>query len=145
MPGSLVVARFSECKRHIAVLDHMLDLPPHCASPCQLTHQRASTPIYFERRNSHLLVKLKSIMKYTTNTGQNTGTLNTSNHVARNPSNIARVLECQNLNSGNRRMKGRNSSSCFVGSACSPSSIPSSWDSEGSIFGCRKARNWFRW
>lgn len=92
----------------------------------------------------HILVKLNRIMKYTTNTGQNTGTLNISNQVARKPSTIARVLECQNLNSGNRRIKGRNSSSCFVGREFWPSSRPSSWEREGSNLGWRKARNWLR-
>jgi len=52
----------------------------------------------------------------TTNTGQNTGMLKTPNHEHMKEREIALVLECQNLNSGNRLMKGRNSSSCFVGS-----------------------------
>ncbi len=83
-------------------------------------------------------------MKYTTNTGQNTGTLNTENHVHAKLIAMALVAECQNLNSGSRRMKGRNSSSCFVGKLLWPSSRPSSWASDGSNLGWRKARKRFR-
>lgn len=83
-------------------------------------------------------------MKYTTNTGQKTGTLNIENQVHTKLIPIARVAECQNLNSGKRRINGRNSSSCFVGKVPSPSSSPSSWVREGSNLGCRKARKRFR-
>jgi len=65
-----------------------------------------------------------------------------SNIVATMLSAIARVALCQNLNSGNRRMNGLNSSSCFVGKAdCPPPSISSSCSSDGSNFGVKKARN----
>lgn len=93
-----------------------------------------------------LLVNENSIRKYTTSTGQKTGTLNIENHVQKKLMAIALVAECQNLNSGSRLMKGRNSSSFFVGSEepVSPSSRPSSWVREGSILGWRKARKRFR-
>ena len=59
---------------------------------------------------------------------------------------IALVAEYQNLNSGRRRMNGRNSSSCFVGSPpADPSSISLSTASLlGSNLGCRKARKRLR-
>ena len=62
------------------------------------------------------------------------------------PMVIALVAEYQNLNSGNRRMKGLNSSSCLVGSPpADPSSISLSMTSfEGSNLGWRKARKRFR-
>jgi hypothetical protein len=63
------------------------------------------------------------------------------------PMVMAWVAECQNLNSGRRRMKGRNSSSFLVGrlgDPASPSSRPSSWVREGSNLGVRKARKRFR-
>jgi hypothetical protein len=92
------------------------------------------------------LVKKKRINQYMTRTGQNTGISNIRNQVQINPIRIARVAECQNLNSGSRRIKGRNSSSCFVGRAdpASPSSKPSSCVRDGSNFGCKKARKRLR-
>lgn len=62
------------------------------------------------------------------------------------PIAIALVAEYQNLNSGNLRMKGLNSSSCFVGRPpADPSSISLSMTSfEGSNLGCRKARKRLR-
>jgi len=91
---------------------------------------------------SFCLIKIRGNVQMT-NTGQNTGTLNTLHQEQKNAMAIALVLECQNLNSGNRLMNGRNSSSCFVGSVgceASPSSIPSSWVRDGSNLGWRKAR-----
>jgi hypothetical protein len=87
------------------------------------------------------------MIQYTTRTGQNTGTLNTSNQVHRKPMATALVALYQNLNSGRRRIKGRNSSSRVVGRGErweSPSSRPSSWVREGSNLGWRKARKRFR-
>ena len=128
MPTSLVVSRLAESERYVAVFDHVLNLSSHYTIGASV-----DLPLFtcatLAMDWCYLLVKLKSIMKYTTNTGQNTGTLNTPNHVQTNAMAIALVLECQNLNSGNLLMKGRNSSSCFVGSVgCeeSPSSRPSS-------------------
>jgi hypothetical protein len=94
----------------------------------------------------HSLVSENRINQYTTSTGQKTGMLKISNHVHRKPIAIALVALCQNLNSGSRRINGRNSSSCFVGSEdpASPSSSPSSCVSEGSNFGCRNARKRLR-
>lgn len=67
------------------------------------------------------------------------------NHVQKKPIVIALVAECQNLNSGRRLMKGRNSSSCFVGRELGPpDSSSSSCSSEGSNLGVRKARKRLR-
>ncbi len=81
--------------------------------------------------------------QYMTSTGQKTGTLKTSNQLHANEMTTARVAECQNLNSGRRRMNGRNSSSRLVGRVpMAPSSISlSSASLDGSNLGCRKARN----
>lgn len=80
--------------------------------------------------------------QYITRTGQNTGTLKTSNQLQKKPITMTRVAECQNLNSGRRRMNGRNSSSDLVGSdPTAPSSISLSMASlDGSNLGCKKAR-----
>ena len=103
------------------------------------------SPMMASKENIHLLVSANRMIQYTTNTGQNTGTLKTSNHEHRNPMAMALVAACQNLNSGSRRMKGRNSSSCFVGNEdCPPSSMDSSWLRDGSNLGCRKARKRLR-
>lgn len=94
-----------------------------------------------------VLVKKNKINQYITNTGQNTGISKTLNHEHTNEIAIARVAECQNLNSGRRRMNGRNSSSCLMGRdelPASPSSRPSSWVREGSNLGERKARKRLR-
>ena len=94
-----------------------------------------------------LLVNVNRIIQYTTNTGQNTGTLNSSDHVHAKAMVIARVALCQNLNSGKRRMNGRNSSSRVVGRGDfmeSPSSRPSSCEREGSNLGWRNARKRLR-
>ena len=56
------------------------------------------------------IVIQKSVMKYITRIGQNTGMLNSSKNVQKNAMAVALVAEYQNLNSGRRRMKGRNSS-----------------------------------
>ena len=66
------------------------------------------------------MVMQKRVMKYITKIGQNTGTLKSSKKVQQNAMTVALVAEYQNLNSGSRRMNGRNSSFCLVGS-----SIPS--------------------
>lgn len=94
------------------------------------------------RSFEYSLVKKKRINQYITRTGQNTGTLKISNQLQKNAMTMTLVAECQNLNSGRRRMKGRNSSSCFVGSdPTAPSSISVSMASlEGSNLGCKNAR-----
>lgn len=90
----------------------------------------------------YLLVKKKRMNQYITRTGQNTGTLNISNQLQKNAMRMTLVADSQNLNSGRRRIKGRNSSSCFVGSEpTAPSSISLSRASlEGSNLGCKNAR-----
>jgi hypothetical protein len=93
----------------------------------------------------HVLVKTNRINQYTTSTGQKTGRLNTSLQEQQNAIAIAFVAAYQNLNSGSRRTKGRNSSSFFVGSVeGAPSSISVSVSREGSNFGVRKARKRLR-
>lgn len=52
-----------------------------------------------------------------TSMGQNTGTLKTSKNVQNNPIVVDFVMAYQNLNSGNRRINGRNSSLLLVGSS----------------------------
>ena len=69
----------------------------------------------------------KSVMKYMTRIGQNTGMLKNSKKVQKKAMSVAFVAEYQNLNSGSRRMNGRNSSFCLVGSA-SPSSADDIWN-----------------
>lgn len=56
-------------------------------------------------------------MKYITKIGQNTGILKQSKNVQINPITVLLVTEYQNLNSGNLRMKGLNSSFAFVGNS----------------------------
>ena len=59
-------------------------------------------------------------MKYITSIGQNTGILKKSNIVQIKPITVDLHTEYQNLNSGNRRMNGLNSSFDLVGN-CGPS------------------------
>lgn len=84
--------------------------------------------------------------QYMTRTGQKTGTLKISNQLQKKLMTMALVAQYQNLNSGRRRMKGLNSSSCFVGSVpTDPSSISLSIASfEGSNLGWRNARKRLR-
>ena len=63
------------------------------------------------------IVMQKSVMKYMTRMGQKTGMLKKSKKVHTKAMTVALVAEYQNLNSGNRRMNGRNSSFCLVGSS----------------------------
>ena len=55
------------------------------------------------------------MIKYMTRMGQKTGTLNTSKKVHPTAMTVDLETEYQNLNSGSRRMKGRNSSDTLVG------------------------------
>ena len=115
------------------------------------------------------MVMQNSVMKYITRIGQKTGMLKNSKKVQKKAMRVALVAEYQNLNSGRRRMKGRNSSDCFVGSWRPSSavvggkrsfgikasyrvvkkslSVPSSASysaNAGSILGVRKARRRFK-
>uniref|UniRef100_A0A1L8D7Y5 Uncharacterized protein n=1 Tax=Nyssomyia neivai TaxID=330878 RepID=A0A1L8D7Y5_9DIPT len=63
------------------------------------------------------IVMQKSVMKYMTRIGQKTGTLNTSKNVQMIPMTVLLATAYQNLNSGRRRMKGRNSSLVCVGNS----------------------------
>lgn len=90
------------------------------------------------------MVMTKRMIQYITRTGQKTGILKISNQAQKNPIAMARVALCQNLNSGNRRMKGRNSSSAFVGKADGPPFSISSSSTEGSNLGVKKARKRLR-
>ena len=91
------------------------------------------------------MVIQKSVMKYMTNIGQNTGILKSSKKVQPKAITVALVAEYQNLNSGKRLMKGLNSSFCFVGSSNPSSSSASSWAMAGSILGVKKAKRRLRW
>lgn len=68
-------------------------------------------------RICRFIVMQKSVMKYMTRMGQNTGTLKTSKNVHISAIEVDFVIAYQNLNSGNLRMNGRNSSLLLVGSA----------------------------
>lgn len=63
-----------------------------------------------------------SVMKYMTKIGQKTGMLKQSKKVQTVAITVDLVTEYQNLNSGSRRMNGRNSSFALVGSSGPPSS-----------------------
>ena len=78
---------------------------------------------------SHRYTHGKELKGFRPSTGQKTGTLKISHQQQKNAIAIALVAECQNLNSGNRLMNGRNSSSCFVGRVGSFEEAPSSSDS----------------
>ena len=64
------------------------------------------------------IVRTKSAMKYRRRIGQKTGMLKTLKKVMKKAMQKALVKEYQNLNSGNLRINGRNSSSRDVGSVC---------------------------
>lgn len=89
------------------------------------------------------MVIRKSVMKYMTRMGQNTGTLKTWKNVQNRAISVDFVTLYQNLNSGNLRINGLNSSFAFVGRD-GPSSSSSSCPKAGSILGVRKARNKLR-
>ena len=57
------------------------------------------------------------MMKYITSIGQKTGTLKNSKKVHTNAMKVDLVTEYQNLNSGKRRINGRNSSLTLVGNS----------------------------
>lgn len=59
-----------------------------------------------------------------TNIGQNTGILKASMNVQQKATNVLLVTESQNLNSGNLRINGLNSSVALVGKAGPLSSSP---------------------
>lgn len=62
-------------------------------------------------------------MKYMTKIGQNTGTLKQSNIVQNSPIRVDLTIPNQNLNSGRRLMKGRNSCVDLVGRSKPSSTI----------------------
>lgn len=63
------------------------------------------------------MVIQKRVMKYMTRIGQKTGMLKQSKNVQITANTVDFVTEYQNLNSGSRRMNGRNSSFALVGSS----------------------------
>lgn len=88
---------------------------------------RSSTPYNARRDTPRTLICLfivmqNSVMKYMTRMGQNTGMLQKSNMVHTMAITVDLHTEYQNLNSGSRRMNGRNSSLDRVGSS-GPSSV----------------------
>lgn len=78
--------------------------------------------VYALTRICRFIVMQNSVMKYSTRIGQNTGMLNMSKHVHSMPMQVLLLTAYQNLNSGRRRMNGRNSSLERVGSSGPPSS-----------------------
>lgn len=58
-----------------------------------------------------------NVMKYITNIGQNTGMLNISKNVQTSAITVLFEIAYQNLNSGKRRINGRNSSFDLVGNS----------------------------
>lgn len=64
------------------------------------------------------------VIKYITNIGQNTGILKASMNVQQKAISVLLVTESQNLNSGNLRINGLNSSVALVGKAGPLSSSP---------------------
>lgn len=64
-----------------------------------------------------------NVIKYITNIGQNTGMLNTSKKVQIIAMTVLLEIAYQNLNSGNLRMNGRNSSFDLVGNSGPCSSV----------------------
>ena len=88
------------------------------------------------------------VMKYITRMGQKTGMLKNSKNVQVNAMTVALVAEYQNLNSGNRLMKGLNSSLCLVGNSIPSSSSFSAASNSaiaGSILGVKNASSRFKW
>ena len=79
-----VVSRFSNREWNVAVFDHVLDLSPHCK-------EFVSVLCRLSVGSRNLLVKEKRMMKYTTSTGQKTGTSNTLNQVQKKAMAVALV------------------------------------------------------
>ena len=90
------------------------------------------------------IVMQNRVMKYITKIGQKTGMLKNSKKEHTKAIVVALVAEYQNLNSGSRLMKGRNSSFCEVGRP-GPSSSASNSAMAGSILGVRNASRRFKW
>lgn len=61
------------------------------------------------------MVRQNNTIKYSNKIGQKTGISKASKKVVKNANKVDLTTAHQHLNSGNRRMKGRNSSSCLVG------------------------------
>ena len=109
--------------------------PPRCAAPLTLPtfqaarrHPSALYCVFPNENGTYLylimclicrfIVRTKSAMKYRRRIGQKTGMLKTLKKVMKKAMQKALVKEYQNLNSGNLRINGRNSSSRDVGSVC---------------------------
>ena len=101
------ITRLAEGERDVAVLDHVLDLAAHGEG--EEDDEIDDLWRFVQREPS------KGTRMARTRTGQKTGTSKMLNQVQVKAMAMARVLLCQNLNSGSRRMKGRNSSSFLVG------------------------------
>ena len=93
--------RLSECEGYVAISDHVLKERQRLGNNLQ---SPVATLICL------FMVMQKSVMKYITKMGQNTGMLKNSKKEHRKAIAVALVAEYQNLNSGSRRMKGLNSS-----------------------------------
>ena len=89
------------------------------------------------------MVRKNRTKKYMTRIGQKTGTSKISKKVQIMAIKVDLATEIQNLNSGNRLMKGRNSSLDFWGRLGISSSSLSKFRA-GSILGVKNARKRFR-
>ena len=85
-----------------------------------------------------LMVNAKRATKYIKRIGQNTGISKIEKKVKKKHKKVTLIELCQNLNSGNLLMKGRNSS---VNSPASNSSFCSFCCKDTSNFGVKKPRN----
>jgi hypothetical protein len=96
-------------ERQVAMLDHVLEESRRISGKLRRFLSQTLTRI------CRFIVIQNRVMKYMTRMGQNTGTLKTSKNVQTSAIVVDLVMAYQNLNSGSRRMKGRNSSLLRVG------------------------------
>lgn len=108
-----LIAWLIMCERQVFVLDHMLKARESTILVLFIVLKLLSILTLICR----FIVMQNRVMKYMTRIGQNTGTLKTSKNVHMTPISVLLVIAYQNLNSGNRRINGRNSSFERVGSS----------------------------
>ena len=127
--------RLSKCEWYVSVSDHMLQ---------GTMLEKFHFSILEQTLICLFIVMQNRVMKYITKIGQKTGMLKNSKKEHTKAIVVALVAEYQNLNSGSRLMKGRNSSFCEVGRP-GPSSSASNSAMAGSILGVRNASRRFKW
>ena len=128
--------RLSKCEGYVSVSDHVLQV--------RNGFRNILFSILFSTFICLFIVMQNRVMKYITKIGQKTGMLKNSKKEHTKAIDVALVAEYQNLNSGSRLMKGRNSSFCEVGRP-GPSSSASNSAMAGSILGVRNASRRFKW